>query len=108
MPDLLTTPDGRVHTLFSPDDLAELVADYAGEDVASKVRAEQDRNAYDEARAETDLRAYEEDLEHLRRQIQDWAETMGGMIEDLHDRRVSKHEIAEAAAKLKKQIEEEL
>lgn len=108
MPETLITPDEKMHTLFSHSALADLVAEYAGEDAARKVAAEQARNAYDEAKANTDLGAFEADLEHLHRQMRDWADDIGEMIEDLYAHQISKHEIAEAAIYLKKQIEKEL
>ena len=107
MADTLITPDGRLHTLLGSTTLESVVRDYAGDEVADRVRALAQRNAYEEARAETDLGAYEASLEHWRRMAQDWADELGDLIQHLAGR-VTRAELSLRLMALKSSVEEEL
>ena len=107
MADTLITPDGRLHTLLGSTTLESVVRDYAGDEVADRVRALAQRNAYEEARAETDLGAYEASLEHWRRMAQDWADELGDLIQHLAGR-VTRAELSLRLMALKNSVEEEL
>lgn len=74
MPDMVQTPDGRLHYLIGSLTLSELVRQYAGDEVAELVRRLEARDAY--ADANSDAAVYEEELNALTLSCHIWADEL--------------------------------
>lgn len=96
MPDMVQTPDGRLHYLIGSLTLSELVRQYAGDEVAELVRRLEVRDAYAETVANNDAEVYEEELSALTLSCHIWADELETIAALAEKKNVTKAMLATA------------
>ena len=105
MADTIVTKDGKCHVLLGSTTPVSIIREYCGDEVADWVESNLD---YLDRKELSDLGAYEADLDHLRRMMQDWVETLRIIATKCESTKVTKTAIQREIINLKADIADEL